>query len=451
MPDSTDYSQALACTIGSASFGLVRYDVQIQAVTKPGIGHYCDQVTARLEGQVQADSPADLSMALANVANSLKDGQDVTITGLGGEQEFSCVAARCFDGGPFIDFEMEEESPVPLVKMIRLTIHTDQLPLGNTAGQYQYNVTTSTRPDGLQTVTWDGQSTSPLGSTYLNNTVIPAFKQAYNGPQYAITTEYTTSASGVMTTIRFRFTATQYFGSLSDYGGSGAAVEGSVQMRTERDEHFRKVTTWEFDLQLGTKADASDTLTDLRNYVIGKGQGGAGAQIILRESATIEQLRDNHLRASFTVMASAGNDALMNWRRTIQIKYPDQPAEEHTYIGAAPILVQLPQRNGQISDNGSAISADQWLQPPAEIYASLPHVEPPEADFEYLNEVEKQTTWRRRYWVTADNNGGGIGGTGGGSGGSQILSNFTPDALERPSNDQFYSQPAPTVPVEDQS
>jgi hypothetical protein len=421
-----DYSGLLSCSIaGAASFEVITYEATVSPVVRPGMGHVADQVQVTITGQIQGADPADLSAKLADLAESVADGQNVIIDGLAGEPELQVLAARCLDGGPFLGVKIAD-GPVALVKSITLTVTGGQLPAGGQQGQNRYAVMTATRADGLRTVTWDGESLAPGGTSYFTGTVVAAFMQAYGPPKWSVRVDYKTSQEGVIGRTGYQLVATEQFGELPDNAG-GQAVEGRITTRVERDEQMRKTSVFEFDLLLDRTADASATLASIRDGLVNGPEGSTSQRLILREAATIESLRENRLQASFTILESGWHDQLMNWSRTIRVTHDDQPAEEHRYLGADPILVVMPKRLGKLTDTGSATGAGAFVKPPAELFDGLPHEQPPQETYVDLNEAEKQTSWERAYFVPLAS-----------AGQASLLDQLDPNKLARPDASEFY-------------
>src|SRR3954467_10797634 len=109
------------CTLGGADFQLSKLKESNQSV-RDGGRETARSITLAGEGWLEGTSGADLATKIAALRTATNTrGQDFTVTGLGGATYLQVLAAQCLNGGPHVDFEIED-SDTPLVQVIRFSV-----------------------------------------------------------------------------------------------------------------------------------------------------------------------------------------------------------------------------------------------------------------------------------------------------------------------------------------
>jgi hypothetical protein len=386
----------LSCTYGSSSLELERYRVQTETITHEGIGRVGTRVRVVAECIVSYPDAASFTAALAAIYPDLDtDARTFTVTGLGGVQEFTLNAGLCQYGGPWIAYAVND-GPTPFSRKITLDITAEVI-----AGQLaitpkdSFKIALETRPDGLRTVTRSGVVNGAQSGAYLLETVLPAMALAYAPPHWVTTFEYEASEDGLQSQTTYRVVARENFADLP-VSGHAEARDGTASTRTERDEHYRLTTIYEFDVVV--VGDAIDLLTSVRSSITGDVNN---PRTILRESYTLTTIHEQRLRASFVVLESADTDRLlMDVRQSVQVQDAPDEYEEKTYIGADPILVLKPKRFPRVRQRGSAVAVGAYKRPPDPIYTKF--AGPPETNFEDENDTEKRVEWNYESFAADD-------------------------------------------------
>jgi hypothetical protein len=383
-----DTSNLLACTYGTSNLVVVSYSVRetanLDKTTGVRIGTF---VRVEADCEVRGTDPASYASDLQAIEVDLRvDGRDFTITGLNNTVEYFIPASGSIDAGPHCGFEMRDGESA-LSKKIKLIVTTQQSSQGNSSTPTNsFDVKTATGPDGLQTISQTGTLTGVATSSYFLSTILPAFQRAYSAGQpnshWTVSATMDAATTGTSNTLKYTMTAKQLFGPLPSVEAA-TAVEGTMSQQIACDEHYRKTTTYEFNLLIWGGGDPVQLLTSIRPT----------SGVILREGYKIETIKENRLSGSFTLLSSNDpkNAPLMNYQQTARLQIPPTLWEEKTYIGAAPILVQAPQRMPRVTQTGSAVAAGAFYKGAQPLYPTL--TAPKEISITDQNDFEKSTSW----------------------------------------------------------
>lgn len=425
-----DYGGIFACSYGTTGFQAVSYALKQSPIVKEGVGRTGTRVEVTIAGTLEATDAAGMFEAVSAAQSQLSlDGQNLILTGLGGQIEYALLAAQCLYGAPHVDFEIAD-SDKPLVKDVKFTARAE---IVSKDVSDAYKVSLAIRPDGLRTITRSGEINDPQADSdsYFASVTLPGFRKTYPLPDWVVDVQYDSGMTGTNAKVSYKLTARENYGSLPGSGQLGEkgvrAVDGQASVRTDRDEQMRKTTTFDFDLLVD--GDATDLLTQLRT------QASAGGRVILRESFSTESVKENRLKATFTILESGGNNAMMNWQESLRLTPPGQVYEERTYVGAAPILVRRPDTIGRLQQAGSAVAVRVFKREPSPVFRF--DANPRQITLTDQNDVEKKTDWTYDRFLT-DNAGTPLS--------AQQFANFGPAFITRANQDNNFYPPDPKLP-----
>jgi hypothetical protein len=383
---------ALSMSYGTADLDLISYSVNEQPVTKQGIGRVGTSVRFEATAELRATDAQAFADALASAVISLRqDGADLSVWGLAGKLEYQIAAAVCTDGGPFAEIDVTDGDS-PLCKIFKVTVNANVVPQDGKDPKKQtpkdsYTVTTETRPDDLLTLTRAGEIDGIDTAKFFLATVVPAVKAAYPPPGWVIDVKVNATQDATQSKLLYAITARQNFSDLPAAGDT-MAVDGTATTNITRDENHRLTTDYTYDLLVD--GDPIELLTSLR------------PDDVLKENWNTTSIKENRLRASFTVIKSADDSPLMNFNQTAKLVGGDTVYEEKTYVGADSILVKKNKTLPRLEQSGSAVCLGAYFSAPTPLYNV--HAADPDVGYRTANGVEFETTWQYHYFCV-DNNG----------------------------------------------
>ena len=164
------------------------------------------------------------------------------------------------------------------------------------------------------------------------------------------------------------------------FGATG--VDGEATIRVDRDEQFRKVTTTSFDLLL--TGDAMAMVTFLRPQP---------PVIVLKETIDTTTFKENRLRYSYTVLAGADGNDLLDWAQTIESQTDENPLAIEEYPGALMADFYIKPRSGHVyTQSGRAVGVGNYVSPPDPMIVGA-YLEKPQLTYRRINQTEFETTW----------------------------------------------------------
>ena len=422
-----DLSGLLDCNYGTAAFQVEGYSYRQADEVRQGFGRTGIRCSVEVRGYLQADNQADLANKIAGFqTDSLIDGRDLFITGLGSAPEFSLLNAWCYDGGPHVACEITDHD-VALCKKVRLTCVADIIPpeARGTQPVDNFRVSIATRPDMLRTITRTGELNGTGLADWFVGVLVPQVRAQYDRSMWVMDTRYETALDPVIprnSKLTYTITVRENADAFPATPGETLIVDGTATKHVERDEHMRKTTVWEFDLLMDPASDAGSLLGNVRPQNV----------TILRENVQIDSIRENRLRASFTILESGSGTPAMNWTETLRVQPAEDFYEEMTFIGADPIYVKRPRQAARVTQSGSAAAVGVYRKAPNAIYPMLAAQK--DVTLNEVNDVEKSTAWNYSMYLT-DNRGVAV-----------PIDQLRPsDLLPRDANaPQFYPAPANT-------
>jgi hypothetical protein len=377
------FDTILKASIGSTSFQLMDYSVRETAVTKEGLGRVGTKVVIQGDGWIEAADAAAFTAAIVAALGSFRvDGQNVTITGLGGGLEYQLLAASCVDGGPFVDVEIGQQSQrgEGFVKPVKFTANGSTAPGSGQQITDQWKVETATRPDGLRGITYSGETRGAGAVGLYVNGVLPDLLRQYPAAEWIHQQKY--SSNRKQDLVEWQVSFIELVEPLPSTGDVTVA-DGEFTERKDRDEQMRLVRETSYDLVI--EGDAYSLLTTLR----------PADGVILKESSEVTHYREQRLRASFVqLMGGDGND-LLNWEQTLEAESETTPLRVVLYPNAAPVFI-LEVQPSYLVQRGRAIGAGSYPVPPAPFWPDQ-LVERPKIITTPLNAVEMQVEWHYRF------------------------------------------------------
>lgn len=379
------FDSIFKCSIGSTSFQLRDYSLHEEAIVEAKLGRTGTKITLEGEGWVEADDPAGFSAALAAAAGGFRvDGVDVIITGMGGVVEAAVLAAGAINGGPHVSFKVLKCSTdgAALVKAFEFSVTCETPKKSGAKTSSKKKVTV--RPDGLTIVNFSGEIKGNGAGDYFRDTQLPQLSNLYPATDWILTYNYTGNVAE--DDVSFDVTFTELAASYPNIGGATLIVDGDETIRTERDEQYRFVTTSSFDfLFTGNPATLRDKL---------RPQAGGP---ILRESCEFTIFREQRLRCSFTQLAGANGDNLMDWSNVIELDKEDAPITPFEYANAAALLAQQAPPAYRATQRGRAVGAGAFPREPEPAFDIANLSKPRRLGFTPLNDIEMQTTWQYEF------------------------------------------------------
>lgn len=379
------------CTLGTSAFQLVDFKWREQPLPRGGFVVF--KVAIEGHGYVEADSPAQLTTRLKDVADSFRTpGLNFEVFGLGGASLVQLEASDLTGGGPLIGFEiMEAAQDPPLTRSFRFTLLGERIAQPRPGTEPEEDVPAErrlrTRPDGLREIAWAGtMSGKGLEARFIK--LIGRFRKLYPWRRWIVQYEFTQNAAGDFAAVLITGTETVFdLPGPDEPDGLPMVRDGDGVLRWERDEQMRLTRVWEYDLLV--VGDAMVVRDLLRNELVKLiGNGG----VILRETLSFGLVRENRLRLSFETLAGGNGNSLLNWTQTFRVHDPWPTYEVLDFSGAEPMILRRPRGLGRIVQTGLAIGAGVWVKEPDPVLPDL-LLEQPEISYTYLNETERQTTW----------------------------------------------------------
>lgn len=393
-----DFPNIIAANYGTSAFSVESCELTEEPIMKKDQGRVGIRLACKVNGYISADTPADLTTRLAAAyADLLVAGRDFTVTGINGAPLLTILAADCLDGGPYVKYRMTQSSP--LTQDFEFVVLADQPPPDNhspTDPSNKYKVDTKVRPDGLTIVTWTGEIAGQNTPAYFFNTIVPAGINAFPSPNWVTEWSYSNSTDANQSHLQYTFTATQMAAPLPRPPGA-VSVQGEETIRTEVDEQLRKTVVYEYDLLLYPDGDWGSAVKTLR----GNAEAALGLTVY-RETATVTQVREIRLKATFSFLTTGGDNPLIAWEQSIESEGSEQTYEIKRYIGADPVAVEQPSNVNILVQSGSATAVAKFVRAPSPRYLTL--VEPPKITYRNTgDETTYRTTWAYRMYVSGAN------------------------------------------------
>src|SRR5689334_15096148 len=139
-------------SIGESGFQLTQFSASIEPIVKDRVGQTGARMTITGEGYVDYDNLGDATGKMQF------PGQDIVVTGLGGQVEASLLAAECIDGGPHIRVELLKDNPAAMIKGVKFTAIGERGldASGGGSSDLKSRSETATRSDKLRAITFTG-------------------------------------------------------------------------------------------------------------------------------------------------------------------------------------------------------------------------------------------------------------------------------------------------------
>lgn len=382
-----EFDSLYKCTLGGTGFQLREYGYKEVPIVEDGKGQTGVTLTVTGEGYVEADSAAAFSSALGSASNAFRVAhQSFQLYGLNGELEVTVLAGLCLDGGPFVTFEMmPQSSGSRLVKEFKFTLTAKQAKKsdsdnGDPTNVYKVKVVTG--PDGLSQVTVSGELTGPGCADFFNVTVLPKFEHDYPLLYFVPTVTYEGNATDDSATYSLQYTELDE--PLPDLI-LGKAVDGTATESIDVDEQMRKVRVISYDFV----CEGDPTL--VRDFM-----RAALKATPFKERYEITSYDHVRIHGELQLLLGANGNALMNWERNLAAtERSTNSFDAFEFPGGLPIFVKRPQHGFTYVDSGRAICAGQFMKRPDPLYLTFGADD--EYDYEQLNAVEFQTTWKYTY------------------------------------------------------
>ncbi len=385
-----DLSTLLQCNYGSSAFAVETFTVDSTPIVKETQGRTGTRLKIEVDGYISAADPATLtSLLTVAYADLYADGSDFQLLGIGGNPLVTLYAAQCADGGPHIQWHSTPDS-TPICQDFKITVLAEIRGLvvnGHPVPTDTWKLSTRVRPDTLIEIARTGEVNGPNAGSYFLTTVLPVFEQRFPGPNWVTEFEYSTSGDGNHTKAAYRCSARQVATPLPS-STLCEAVDGDSSTRVERDEQYRLLTTYEYDLVV--VGSASDLLTNLRGIVVQEATNAGG--ILWKESSSSTFIKEKRLRCTFVTLSAANGNPLMNWEESLEIGRNYTTYDVKTYAGADPVVVQRAKTVERLVQAGSATCAGFYVKAPSSRYGSF--LEPPHISYEDLGDgVQYRTRW----------------------------------------------------------
>lgn len=339
-----DTTSLYSAAYGSLVLNLETARFSSTPIIKDGTGRI--GTTLEVTGQANFDGadPTDYLAKQSTIASILKmSGQHFEVRGLDGTVLHAISPAQAVEGGPHITHEILPGSTA-LHGIVRFTVRAATASTGSGSGDDEpadtYNETITHRPDGLWLVRREGEINGP-NSHAAFVAAVAAQRARFPLPYWVLTYSERTSSTDELKTV-YSIDSQELVGNLP-VAGASAAVSGTWTESVSRDEQQRKVTR--IDIDLLCNADPSPFLASLRPT----------AGLIVRESSSLEYLKEYSLKLSYEILASGSGDDLLNFQQTVEVVPADTVWEERTMPGLDPVLVQKPKVFAKLTQSGSAL------------------------------------------------------------------------------------------------
>lgn len=393
----------LACTIGTDKFALEdrqqEYDPHFNSSGQR------DGTIVRVKGTgwITGDDKSDFITKQTGAASKfVVSGKDFAIVCYG-QTELTLPAAACVNGGPHITFSLEEQNKDGGMGLRRFRFEVEgQTAIGDFGGTpveiATFQDTIDQKPDALRTWTREGKINTS-GAQARCQAAVTAFLALFAGqPQWVISRreiktdnqDRVGSYTVAMEELRAPLPAVP--------GGGAQPVDGQTSFVQERDEQYRLIKTWRFDLLL-SGADYMPVIDFLRDGVT-----AGGTLFILHESFNASLTRETRINAIFVVLGGADGSELMDWRQTLEFATEDDTWTPISYPGCAPVLVRNPATFRTLTQRGEAVGAGKWPQPAPALFPdrliAAPVITPSTTDA-----LERRTSWVYTMAVPSQANG----------------------------------------------
>jgi hypothetical protein len=414
-------NQFLSIVYGSAAFQATDYTWDEKPQIKKDWGRVGTDVTIKINGFVDGDTASEFITNLQNLNVLSEDGNQLTINGVNGALEKYLPPGICADNGPHGAYKISAgDNPM------HRKVEFDVTALVFYEGDYSefpngFRVRTSTRPDGLVTITQTGEFLGPSPDLQWANVILPAFRAAYPSPNWIVAAEFTAATTATARST-YQMTATQLRNPLPQTQ-TATVVSGTQSGTTERNEQNALTGTTSYDLLL-SGGDPVALHNSLRPTGV----------VILRETMAISYITELRLRSSFVSTIGEGGTNLLSWQQSMQRMDDDYTYELKTFPGAAPIAVQRPATVTEMTISGSATGLQDYVVEPAPPTGVL-FTAPPEVSHEVDDAYHYITRWNYRLMTDpavsnelTDS-----------AGSNDALFNLSPFGLVAPTDPGFYS------------
>ena len=244
----------------------------------------------------------------------------------------------------------------------------------------------ATNLEGLITFTLAGEVVTPPGTSaqaYITASQIPACPDRYQ-QRYTI--------DGGWNDERASYSIVQQQ-LIADFpvGDSGAVLDGEWTLRTETDEHNRKVQIYAYDY---TGPYAGD-------YVTAQLATLSAAGGLTRSSITVTHHKTQHAVGEFSVLAANDGTTTLELVETVSSSQSGPLLVEHRYPGAAPLLLVGEQSCFAYTQSGRAIGTGGFVTAPSPIFDAGNYSAAPRIGHTQLNNIEYETTLEYAFLFTA--------------------------------------------------
>lgn len=342
------------------------------------------------EGVLTADTPADFAAAIGDlVAATDQAAQDVVITGLGGVVIVSLLAAQCVENGPQVEIELSDGT-APLQQKIKFKATGATAGTGDSEGDDvvdEYTITTETKTNELQVVTYSGSLLGPNLLAWIRGTKLGQVKAAHPWPQWSINYTWALKESAGVESATYSIVVSETSESLPS-GGGAKALAGTLTTSSEINAQWQKVTVQQSEFDFSGDPDELHDALRPRDV------------LIVQESKEVQSVSGSSLRSRFTFITGSEGDKCIGFDQVIGMDQADPIYEEKQFPGSKPVLVKQPQRYRRLRQSGSIRGAGVFLEPPEPIFDLL--AEPPEISLSDPQKVEKIVGWTYVMYVPSD-------------------------------------------------
>lgn len=385
-----EYDSLLKATYGSADFTLTDYSVQDDSVSD-GLLQIQRKIVVTADGYIDGSDAADFAAKLDALRTAFQvPGQSLTITGLGGQTEYSLLAPACLDGGPYASFTQQPgqkgtawqrwfQIKIEAVLGIKDSSDPNKNP-GKISDTRKAKV--QTRADGVRRIEYTGKMAGPDCSPYFEAAVMDQLRQQYPWPDWIISVERDGNPNDTRLdyTLRVEQTVDPLYGA----DDNNRAMDGTASIRVERDEQMRQIRTLSFDLLVIGDPEV------IRSQVI-----RPNGQTILRESYEITLIREQRLRATFVILESGEGNDLLDWSQSVDWEGGGQTVRIVEYDGVKSIPVYDSKNTlFKVTISGRAVGLGRYPTPPDVTNLNgMLQLAKPTYRHEPVNQAERAVTW----------------------------------------------------------
>jgi hypothetical protein len=380
-----DFDSLLSINVGGAACQLADYSYFSEPLVKEGKGRTGTHVRLEGEGWIEAgqDSSAFGTRLLEAVASFSVSGQNIIIQEWGGPVKLELLAAQCVEGGPHITFTLDRNlDGVGLVKKFRFSADAEQKLNTDDPNEPSntFTATTTTGPDGLRTVEINGEVTGSNAMSHFTTKVLDQFASQYPHAKWVRNHQAGVNLAGdkVTYTVTFAELLNPYPAALPS-----EAVDGEASIRMERDEQFKLVRIFRFDLVV--TGDPQTVYDAIRP---------APASLV-RETSEITRHKVQRIQAEFTTMADGNGDGLLYFEQSFSMGLSFSTVAAVQYPGLKPFLVYNPPNPCKYAQTGRAIGYGKFPKAPDPLLGNLAST--PIVVNRHIDAFQKETTWQYEF------------------------------------------------------